>query len=215
MSLDRRKKMREVPDRRRSSRLADYKTVTWQCMNSKAQGEGILVQWSAHGLALLIEKPDTPAPGDRLLPRKRPDLRGWSRQVCVQRVQPLSDLLNLVAAEYVEEDNYRDRKWQVHRDRRKSTRQGKERRRSRRQATDKGMDWRIARGRRTRHSRLVERSLDGFVMMIDKQDTVPEGTRIHPISEPQDLSCPFNTAVIKRTHQLNDSVGLVFAEIEA
>jgi hypothetical protein len=49
---------------------------------------------------MLTERPMTPAPGRRLFPKEKVGRQPWQRAVVVTRVDHLSGLLDLVAAEY-------------------------------------------------------------------------------------------------------------------
>jgi hypothetical protein len=100
MKRDRRYDTRIEDSRRRSARIADYRAVWWSRSGDRQPHHGWLVDWSAHGVALVVEAGDLPAPGESILPCRRHDIRGWHRPVTVTRVAPLSGLLRLVAAEY-------------------------------------------------------------------------------------------------------------------
>ncbi len=90
-----------------------------------------------------------------------------------------------------------------------------ERRRSARWLTNETLTWHVSRGRRARAGRIVERSLDGFALLVTPKDEPAEGTRFSP-SDPEDcVRFGFCSAVVTRTESVGESAKLVFAEIEA
>src|SRR5204863_2027277 len=101
MKRDRRKERESVVDRRRSGRIADYRSVEWRGDADRRLHNGLFVEWSAHGVALLTEKLDTPSVGTRIAPLKRPDIRGWLKPVLVKRVDTLPGGMQLVVGEYM------------------------------------------------------------------------------------------------------------------
>lgn len=105
MKRDRRHGTRIEDSRRRSARIADYRAVWWSKPGDRHPHHGWLVDWSAHGVALVVEAQDLPAPGESIMPCRRQDLRGWHRPVTVTRVAPLSGLLRLIAAEYASSES--------------------------------------------------------------------------------------------------------------
>jgi hypothetical protein len=98
---NRRRGMRQEKNRRGASPVPIFDPVHWRVEGESRDREGVLVGVSARGLALLTERPVTPAPGRRLVPRTGGAHRAWRRAVVVTRVDPLSGLLDLVAAEYI------------------------------------------------------------------------------------------------------------------
>jgi len=103
MARDRRKTQRHETDRRNADRVPVFDNVFWRVEGEKRFQEGVLVGVSSTGLAILTERPVTPAPGRRLVPKGRTGQHVWHRKVVVTRVEQLSGLLDLVAAEYVVE----------------------------------------------------------------------------------------------------------------
>ncbi len=91
----------------------------------------------------------------------------------------------------------------------------RERRNSRRWATDKPLRWRVFRGRRVRSSRMVERSLDGMVLLVDPRDVPQPGTRLLACDAIEFDRLGFRSAVVTRTTLQDDKGALVFAQIEA
>jgi hypothetical protein len=101
MKRERRKERECVADRRRSSRIPDYRSVEWRDDVEHRLHKGLFVEWSAHGMAMLTETLDTPPVGTRIAPLKRPDLRGWLKPVLVKRVDTLPGGMQLVVGEYL------------------------------------------------------------------------------------------------------------------
>jgi hypothetical protein len=103
----------------------------------------------------------------------------------------------------------------VSRDPRSVNRGNVDRRRSARWETSRRLCWRVSHGRRLRHSRVVQRSLDGFVLVTETRDTPQTGTRFHP-GDPQVANrFGFRSALVKRTETVNPRTRLVYVEIEA
>lgn len=100
MNRDRRKRTRPDTDRRDSTRVPVFDNVLWRVDGESGLREGVLVGVSTTGLAMLTERPVTPAPGRRLFPKAKIGRQAWQRAVVVTRVDHLSGLLDLVAAEY-------------------------------------------------------------------------------------------------------------------
>lgn len=98
---DRRRRLRQEKNRRGASPVPVFDNVHWRVEGESREREGVLVGVSARGLALLTERPVTPAPGRRLVPKTGGSHRAWRRPVVVTRVDHLSGLLDLVAAEYI------------------------------------------------------------------------------------------------------------------
>jgi hypothetical protein len=99
--------------------------------------------------------------------------------------------------------------------RRQSRQTEVDRRRSARWSTRRPINWRVTGGRRQRHSRVVERSLDGLVLMVEGRDFAQAGTRF-VIDNPADATrFGFRAAVVRRTETLKRAVRLLYAEIEA
>lgn len=100
MPRDRRNKRRRGLGRRESARVSLCHNIYWHRGDDTDLRSGVLVGLSASGLALLTETTDTPKPGARIVPGPRPGRGGWRRPAVVTRVERLSGLLDLVAAEY-------------------------------------------------------------------------------------------------------------------
>ena len=100
-------------------------------------------------------------------------------------------------------------------DRRQTSREEVERRWSERWETDTLLHWRVNRGRRLRKSRIVERSLDGVVLQVERQDLTRRGTRLL-LSDPTDIKqLGFRSARVTRAEDRSPDTRLVYAEIEA
>jgi len=100
MKKDRRKEVRLMPDRRRSSRILDYRVASWRTDDDPQVRSGLLLEWSGHGLAVLTDEANAPKPGSRLVPHPRPDLRGWRKSAAVTRVEGVPNGFRLVLAEF-------------------------------------------------------------------------------------------------------------------
>ena len=216
MKRDRRIERELAGDRRRSGRIPDYRSVEWRGDADRRLHKGLFVEWSAHGMAMLTEKLDTPTVGTRIAPLKRPDLRGWLKPVLVKRVDTLPGGMQLVVGEYVNAISDRAQpSWRRQVDRRGETRRCLGRRKSPRWPMDRELSWCVHRGRKTRQARIIERSLDGLVLLAGRDDTVPVGTRINPTTLNQKERLGFRSAVVRRTQALNDTAELLIVEIEA
>ncbi len=77
------------------------------------------------------------------------------------------------------------------------------------------MQWRLYRGRRSRSSRLIQRSLHGLVFVAQSQDTPDVGKRLSPHVVQHVDKYGFKSAVVRRVTPLADKSNLVYAEIEA
>jgi hypothetical protein len=216
MKRDRRATRGLIDDRRRSGRIPDYRAVEWRHETDRQLHQGIFVEWSAHGMAMLTEGIDTPKVGSRIAPQKRPDLRGWVQPALVKRVDELPGGMQLVVGEYVKipvgESSPITRR-QV--DRRNGGRKGLGRRRSPRWAVNRVLSWCVHRGRKIREARVIERSLDGLVLLADRDDSLRVGTRLTPSSVDQRQRFGFRSAVIRRMQPLNEQAAVLIAEIEA
>jgi hypothetical protein len=100
MKKDRRREVRLMPDRRRSSRILDYRVASWRTDDDPEVKSGLLLEWSGHGLAVLTDQANAPKPGSRLVPNPRPDLRGWRKSAAVTRVEGIPNGFSLVLAEF-------------------------------------------------------------------------------------------------------------------
>lgn len=98
--IDRRRKARAGLGRRRSDRTNLFRQILWRTPDEEKARRGLLVGVSATGLAMLTEHEDSPRPGARIL-SGGPALRGRWPAAVVTRIDRLSGLLDLVAAEYV------------------------------------------------------------------------------------------------------------------
>jgi len=228
MALDRRKTPRPGADRRTSDRLPDYRSVEWRTRGSRQHNSGTLVQWSREGVAILAEAEDTPRVGDRLTPRCRPDAPAWRRPVRVECVKSLRGGMHMVIARYADEADEAEGSPSGRRPLRAGGamanpsrrpahehRPAHERRRSPRWRTDKVLNWRVHRGKKTRTSRLVLRSLDGFVLVTARHDSPREGARVHPATDKDRQRFGFHSALVKRVDRPDRDACLVYAEIEA
>jgi len=100
-------------------------------------------------------------------------------------------------------------------DRRHTQRKNGDRRRSSRWETDRLLHWRIYRGRRLRESRVVERSLDGVVLQVERHDLARQGTRLF-LSDPIEIDkLGFRSARVTRADTRSPNMRLIYAEIEA
>ena len=90
-----------------------------------------------------------------------------------------------------------------------------ERRGARRRPENRPIVWRVARGRRQRPGRIVERSLYGLVIQTDADSAAPAGARLHPGTGESVDRLGFRSAVIQRVEAPNPEIRLMFAEIEA
>lgn len=216
MKRDRRTTRGMFEDRRRSGRIPDYRTVEWRHETDRQLRTGLFVEWSAHGMAMLTEGVDTPSVGTRIAPQKRPDLRGWVQPVLVKRVDALPGGMQLVVGEYVNissDASSAETRRQV--DRRNDGRQGLGRRRSPRWEVNRVLSWCVHRGRKIREARVIERSLDGLVLLATRDESVRVGTRLGPSSLDQRQRFGFRSAVVRRMQPLNERAALLIAEIEA
>lgn len=220
MLLDRRRTPRPGMDRRQCDRVPDYRMVEWKPLETMEKKKGTLVQWSRSGVAILAEAEDTPGQGEQLLPRRRPDAQGWRHPVQVRRIAHLPGGMNLIIADYCDagrrtRDLAAEALHDLVRPPEGNGRLSHERRRSPRWPTDKVLNWRLHRGKRTRRSRLVLRSLDGFVLVADPHDTPCKGDRMRPATDEDRRRFGFHSALIKRVDRTHPDASLVYAEIEA
>ncbi len=219
MALDRRKATRLGSDRRQADRIPDYRMVDWRKLGHHQEHQGTLVQWSRQGVAILAEAEDTPRCGEHLLPRPRPDATHWKRPLRVMRVVKLEGGMRMIIALFCNESDLprvRLSGGNGTPDRRHHNGKPKvERRRSPRWSTDKILNWRVHRGRKTRSSRLILRSLDGFVMVANPSEQPKEGARMRPATDRDRQRFGFHSARVKRVEYPHPDACLVFAEIEA
>jgi hypothetical protein len=192
--------------------------VTWRVERETQVRSGVLVGVSESGLALLTERAISPKPGMRILPTRQGEQRGWSRSARVTRVEPLSDLLDLIAAEYSHGPRTQGpgESGTTRTPERRSLPRGiRDRRRSARWMIDRPIRWRVYRGRRARAGRIIERSNDGLVLLVEARDLPKAGTRVYPAGSATRDWLGFASAVVRRREQPNSNIGLVFAEIES
>jgi len=216
MEKDRRKEVRLMPDRRRSSRILDYRVASWRTDDDPQVKSGLLLEWSGHGLAVLTDKANAPKPGSRLVPHPRPDLRGWRKSAAVTRVEEVPNGFRLVLAEFSDlAARAAPLEGKSKPDRREKDRGTVDRRRSLRWQIDKMLPWRVSRGRRVRRSRVLERSLDGLVFVTYPGDAPLVGTRFYSCGADIIQRFGFRSAIVRRTEAPNRDHRLVFAEIES
>jgi hypothetical protein len=101
MNADRRRPERAGPKRRRSQRKFLFDDVGWQGETDERTHRGVLVSVSRHGLAMLITRGHTPPVGMAIHPARRRSHRAWRHAAVVTRIEPVSQALNLVAADFV------------------------------------------------------------------------------------------------------------------
>ncbi len=217
MKRDRRRNLHRSEGWRRSDRIADYREVWWRQAPGEPYRCGWLVEWSAHGIAMLVERADAPAIGAVISPKRRPDLRSWTREAAVRRVEPLSGLLTLVAAEYVapaRRSSFLKPPRSLKPDRREAGREVADRRRSIRWLAQTPVRWHVHRGRRLREALMVERSLEGVVLRTSGENCMTPGTRICAASNGNGGNRVFRSAVVRRVERPSAGEALLFAEIE-
>jgi hypothetical protein len=100
------------------------------------------------------------------------------------------------------------------RDRRRKPRSSGDRRRSARWPVGKPVTWRVSRSRRIHRGVLLERSLDGLVMMSPARAAPRPGSRLLPGSEDAGERHGFRTAIVKRTRRTYGHMEVIYAEIE-
>lgn len=88
-------------DRRRADRTFHFDEIYWSDKTADFQKRGILVGKSETGVALLTGHRDTPQLGSRVHLAKS---SGHDQQAEVNRVDRVSDIYDLIAAEYVPAD---------------------------------------------------------------------------------------------------------------
>jgi hypothetical protein len=220
MCKDRRIELRENAGRRRSDRISDYKAVSWRQQGKRTYCDGWLVDWSAHGVGLVMELKEVPAEGTVIYPKQRPDLRAWRRPAVVRRIEPLSDLLYLVAAEYTEagrrtgartskrprpaltpdahslDDNHEGGSASNHR------------------VVNRPLQWRVDRGRKVREALLVGRSDRNVILLTDDDDVLSKGMRLRTGAPDEETGLGFESMVIERVEDRVPGSKLVYAEIE-
>lgn len=104
----------------------------------------------------------------------------------------------------------------MNRDRREQDRGHVDRRKSMRWEPEKLLRWRVFRGRRIRESRMVERSLNGFVLGAQRPGAVPAGTRMVVDGDLDEIDrLGFRSAIVRRAESGGDGSRVLFAEIEA
>ena len=91
---------RPDPSRRRARRTHLFDEVFWQRADDRKCRRGILVGVSGTGLALVTEHHYAVREGMQITPGKKDRGCRWRGPVVVTRVDRLSDMLDLVAAEY-------------------------------------------------------------------------------------------------------------------
>lgn len=202
-------------DRRSNERLIVYQVVWWWNEGEPPLRPGLLVECFSGGVVLLTERAGTPAVGASLWPQPGRRTRWWSRPAVVTRVDVLPGGYRRVVAEYRVRATPSDGRGRLSPDRRRQRRDQQDRRRSARWQTEKPLAWRVFRGRRTRMSRVVERSLDGLVLATDPQDTPSEGTRLTPGDAATRRRFGFRSAVVRRVMTSEARTRLVVAEFEA
>lgn len=201
-------------ERRQSHRTACSHCVFWRSANDPHHRRDLLVSLSETGFALVTAPEHAPKPGSTIACGCRSDRRAPERPAIVTRVDHISAALDLVAAERIEQ-NITTPPTEPEIPPKRGCKSCRERRRSQRWETRKNLRWRVSGGRRIRESRLVERSLDGLVLVTRASDTPRVGARIVP----EDLNLAdrfgFRSAVVRRTRPVSWHERLVFAEIEA
>jgi len=101
MSSDQRLGVYAGRERRDAARTPDYREIWWAlCEQQAARCSGWLVGRSASGLTMITENTNTPGQGARILVAVNRAPRSRVEHVTVTRTERLSDLLDLVAAEY-------------------------------------------------------------------------------------------------------------------
>jgi len=90
-----------------------------------------------------------------------------------------------------------------------------DRRQSRRWQIRKWVPWRVSRGRRVRCSELIERSLHGLVLRVDRRDLPAIGTRFFPDAAETSDRFGFRSAIVRRISDHGKTRELIFAEIES
>ena len=212
MPGDRRKEERCGLGRRGSERTPCFHHVSWRSEEDGKTRTDLLAAASENGIALLTERPHSPRAGETII------LSRWVKPAVVTRIDHLSGFLDLVAAQFVEpakSDEPSPVSIPVTRDRRSENRGNAERRRSSRWETSRRLCWRVFHGRRIRHSQVVQRSLDGFVLMTEERDTPRTGTRFYPSDLQVANRFGFRSAMVMRTETVNLRTRLVYVEIEA
>ncbi len=91
---------RSSPSRRRARRAHLFDEVFWQRADAPNYRRGILVGFSATGVALITDHDCAVRAGMQITPSKKGRNGHWRKPVVVTRVDRLSDILDLVAAEY-------------------------------------------------------------------------------------------------------------------
>ncbi|HPF39327.1 MAG TPA: hypothetical protein P5081_01185 [Phycisphaerae bacterium] len=99
-------------------------------------------------------------------------------------------------------------------DRRKKRRDARDRRRSQRWRDDRIIHWRHESESQTRTGRLIARSLDGFVVLIDTNDIASPVHRLVAVDGEGAQPCGFRTAVVRR-HDITCEGVLLYAEVES
>ena len=89
-----------------------------------------------------------------------------------------------------------------------------ERRYSTRWITNKMISWRVHHGKRVRHSKLIERSLNSMVLLSSRCDVPPIGAYVHPDDEKSGDRHGFRLAIVRRIHE-RETGYVVFLEIFA
>ena len=198
-------------ERRGAPRNYPFAEVYWRRHGGHRTHRGILASYSISGASVLIPTHYPVKTGQTLLP-SAPDAN-WSRPLNVNRVDSISERLNLASGRFV--DQLPPAGLQYTPDRRRSSREGCDRRQSPRWRTNKSLAWRLHRGRRKRHGRVVERSLHGLVFESNLGDTPRRGNRIRPADSETGDRLGFRSAIVQRTRPTSLGRVLVYAEIES
>ncbi len=90
-----------------------------------------------------------------------------------------------------------------------------ERRRSARWRLDKSVVWRVYRGRRIHTSRLVERSLEGLVLVTGAAQSIQPGKRLSFEGKKQRERLGCRLALVKGVRVREDGTHEMYLEIEA
>lgn len=99
-------------------------------------------------------------------------------------------------------------------DRRARARSSVDRRRSERWPTNRIVHWRHEADEVVRTGRLVSRSLDGFVVLIDTKDVASPLRRIVAVDQPDRPLSGFRTAIVRRHEVTCDGI-VLYAEVES
>lgn len=100
------------------------------------------------------------------------------------------------------------------RDRRRRERDSVDRRRSERWSSNRLVRWRHDFEDDAHTGRLLSRSLDGFVVLIDTNDLASPFRRIVAVDHPYNRLAGFRTAVVRR-HEITPVGIILYAEVES